>query len=156
MSSKVWEVHPAFCALLYASLVDGYNSKCKVLIPIYLPYILVPILLHKESRRSLPKTSASKFHKWLQNEPHIVVGLDKRINSLEPYISRSSMFLNAQGLLAVDNEFRISISNRSKFKKMAKDAEYISEYIEAAKNFGEICGKFNSESTMLTLLGVKL
>ncbi|ATG77171.1 three component ABC system middle component [Pseudoalteromonas sp. 1_2015MBL_MicDiv] len=149
-------LNPAFCALLYSSIVDGYNSKALKKIPLYLPYILIPIILHKESRLVLPKTAASKFHLWLQNEPQIVVGLTERVNSLEPYISKSSLLLRGQGIIDLDEDFRVSLIDNKKINKMIKNAEYISEYTFAAKKLGAICGRFNCESTMLALLGIKL
>ncbi|ELI5735503.1 hypothetical protein RRK63_004246 [Vibrio fluvialis] len=149
-------LNPAFCALIYASIVEGYNSKSKSKIPIYLPYVLMPIVLHKESRRSIPRTTRSKFHIWLQNEPQIVVGLTERVNSLENYVSKGSMLLKSNGFISLDDEFRVLLVNSIKLRKLIRNAEYISEYTDSAKRLGTICGNFNSESTILALLGVNL
>ncbi|WGS60302.1 three component ABC system middle component [Vibrio lentus] len=149
-------LNPAFCALIYASIVDGYNSKSKLKIPMYMPYVLMPVVLHKESRRAIPGTSRSKLHIWLQNEPQITIGLTDRINNLESYISRGSMILKSNNFMVLDENFRISLKNKRKLQTMIKESEYISEYTNRARCLGNICGSFNSESTLLALLGVKL
>lgn len=149
-------LNPAFCSLIYASIVDGYNSKNKKSIPIYMPYILLPIVLHRESREKIPNTSITKFHLWIQSEGQIVMGLDERIKRLKPFVSNSSMFLFGQGLLCLDDDYRLSIKNQKKTKQIINKAEYVAEYTRSAKVLGAICGKFDSDSTILALLGVKL
>ncbi|EGR1391767.1 hypothetical protein ACCF70_000683 [Vibrio parahaemolyticus] len=149
-------LNPAFCALVYASIVEGYNSTSKSKIPIYMPYILMPIVLHKDSRRVIPTSTRSKFHIWLQNEPQITIGLTDRINSIESHVSKGSMLLNSHGFISMDDESRIFLKRKQHLKNMIEQSEFISEYTNSAKRLGSICGRFNSESTALALLGVKL
>ncbi|APX06736.1 hypothetical protein BWP24_11375 [Vibrio campbellii] len=149
-------LNPAFCALIYASIVEGYNSKSKSKIPMYMPYVLMPIVLHKESRGVIPGSARSKFHIWLQSEPQLVVGLTDRINGVERYVSRCSMLLKANGFISFDDEFRIRLEKPSKIRGIIKKSDCVLEYTETAKRLGSICGSFNSDSTILALLGVKL
>ena len=149
-------LNPAFCGLVYASLVDGYNSKSKKSIPFYLPYILLPIVLHKESRFKIPSTSISKFHIWLQQSEEIKIGLKNRSKNLKPFVSNAALFLHGQGLISSDDNFRIDIQNHKKLNKIINSSISIKEYTKKAKTLGAICGKTNSNTTLLALLGVTL
>lgn len=149
-------LNPAFCGLVYASIVDGFNSKSSTLIPFYLPYILMPIVLHKESRLAIPATSVSKFHIWLQGNEQIKIGLARRIKSLEPYVSDASMFLHGQGYIESTTDFCIKLKKTSTMKKIVNSSESIVEYTTKAQTLGAICGKNNSVLSILALLGVQL
>ena len=148
-------LNPAFCGLIYASIVTGYNLKSRSSIPYYLPYILMPIILHKESRLKIPDTSATKFHSWLQNSEEIKIGLAERAVNLKPFVSEAVMFLHGQGHIKSDSEFGISVVKQSSINTMLKNSPMISDYIKKAKTIGAMCGKNNSALTIMALLGVQ-
>lgn len=149
-------LNPAFCGLIYASIVEGYNSKSTTIIPFYLPYILMPMILHKESRLQIPSTSATKFHIWLQGAEQIKMGLPERARSLKPFVSEAAMFLHGQGFIELDEKLGVKIKKPAEMKKNISKSESTTEYTRKAKTLGAICGKNNSELSILALLGVQL
>lgn len=149
-------LNPAFCGLIYASLVEGYNSKSAVIIPFYLPYILMPIILHKESRLQIPSTSVTKFHVWLQGVEQIKMGLPDRTRHLRPFVSEAAMFLHGQGFIELDKKMGIKIKGQGKMSKILSKSESITEYTRKAKTLGAMCGKNSSDLSILALLGVQL
>lgn len=148
-------LNPAFCALVYASIVEGYNSKSSTTIPFYLPYILMPIVLHKESRLQIPATSATKFHAWIQKSEQIKIGLPERARSLKSFVSDATMFLHGQGYIESDEKMGIRINNSGKIKKIINKSESIAEYTRKARTLGAMCGKNNSDISILAILGVQ-
>ncbi|MBL4746985.1 MAG: hypothetical protein JKY08_11555 [Flavobacteriaceae bacterium] len=149
-------LNPAFCGAVYVAMVDGYNSKSESNIPIYLPYVLMPIILHKDSRNTIPSTAITKFHSWIQSKEQVKIGLHKRVKSLEPFISEAMLFLSGQGLLMIDDLGAIELTSKTKINKIIKNSESISEYIRKAKTLGTICGNTHSDSTILALLGLQI
>jgi hypothetical protein len=149
-------LNPAFCGLVYASIVEGFNSKSITTIPFYLPYILMPIVLHKESRLQIPSTTATKFHSWIQNAEQIKIGLPERARSLKPFVSEAATFLHGQGHIESDETLGIKIKELRKMKKIISESEATTEYTRKAKILGAICGKNNSDLSILALLGVQL
>jgi ABC-three component (ABC-3C) system Middle Component 3 len=149
-------LNPAFCGLIYASIVDGYNSKSEGAIPFYLLYILMPIVLHKESRQTIPKSSLTKFLTWIQQSEQIKIGLPERAISLKPFVSEAAIFLHGQGHIESDQKLGIRTTNTTKIKNIVKKSESIKEYTRKAKTLGAMCGKNNSDLSILALLGVRL
>lgn len=148
-------LNPAFCGLIYASIVEGFNAKSNTPIPFYLPYILMPLVLHKESRLLIPSTSIKKFHGWLHENEQIKMGLAERAKGLKPFVSQAMTFLHGQEYISIDQGSGIRIKNLKKLKAIINKSDSIAEYLIKAKTLGAICGKNNSEISILALLGVR-
>ena len=149
-------LNPAFCGLVYASIVEGYNLKSTSSIPFYLPYFLMPIVLHKESRLQIPRTSVSKFHLWIQDTEQIKIGLPERAKNLKPYVSNASMFLHGQGYIKTDANLGVKIVNSKQIKSHINKSQSIENYTRKAKTLGAICGKHNNNLSILVFLGVQV
>jgi hypothetical protein len=149
-------LNPAFCATVFLSVVDGYNSKTNTKIPLYLPYILLAIILHKPSRVSIPKTSVTKFQPWIQGNSEVRIGLSNRVRSLKPYVSNALMLLFSDGVISLDDKGDIDIIDVKKAKKIMNFSKDIEMYTKKARTLGTICAKNNSDMTILALLGVSL
>ena len=58
--------NPAFCALLLREAVRGFAEVSPSGMPHPLVFLLLPIVLHKATRESLPGSITTKMHPWLQ------------------------------------------------------------------------------------------
>lgn len=149
-------LNPAFCGVVCVAIVEGYNSKSKTNIPFYLPYILLPIVLHLESRTAIPSTSVTKFHLWIQGHDHLRIGFVERTRNLEQFVSEGMRFLHGQGLIEIDDEANIILTNTAFKNKVLSKSQAISEYVKKAKIIGSMCGKTNSGTAVLAMLGIRL
>jgi hypothetical protein len=66
--------------------------------PYSLAFLLLPIVLHKATRESLPLTIATKMHPWLQEHQEARVGFSQRCASVAAH-TREAILFAARGTL---------------------------------------------------------
>lgn len=90
--------NPAFCALLVREGVLGFMEVKPAGMPYPLAFLLLPIVLHKVTRGSLPPTIATKMHPWLQDHQEARVGFSERCAAVAAY-TREAVLFAARGAL---------------------------------------------------------
>jgi hypothetical protein len=88
--------NPAFCALLVREGVLGFLEVSPAGMPYPLVFLLLPIVLHKNTRESLPQTSRTKMHPWLQDHQEARVGFAERCAAVAAY-TREAILFGARG-----------------------------------------------------------
>ena len=64
-------LNPAFCGEVLRVAIKSYEDEKKEPFPFPLLFIILPIILHKEIRNSLPKSKAKKFYEWVEEHEKI-------------------------------------------------------------------------------------
>ena len=100
--------NPAFCGILLRAAVNGYAVGSKNSMPFELSAIVLPIVLHAPTRRTLPTTVRTKFHAWLALDPEVRIGLSERIRILVPYTKEAIIFSANQQLIALGPNLSLS------------------------------------------------
>ncbi len=96
-------LNPAFCArILYGSIVS-YKKECQRDFPFVLSYLVLSIVLHKETRQRIK--TVTHMQVWLQKNQELLIGYAKRTKSLVPITSEAIEFLlqNATASFNGDN-----------------------------------------------------
>lgn len=84
-------LNPAFCArIIYGSIVS-YKKECQRDFPFVLSYLVMPIVLHKETRQRIK--TVTHMQVWLQRNQELLIGYAKRAKSLVPITSEAIEFL---------------------------------------------------------------
>lgn len=108
-------LNPAFCArILYGSIVS-YKKECQRDFPFVLSYLVLPIVLHKETRQRIK--TVTHMQVWLQKNQELLIGYAKRTKSLVPITSESIEFL-LQNTTASFNGDNIVITHPLKPSKL--------------------------------------
>lgn len=61
--------------------------------PFPLAFLVLPLVLHRATRESLPKTTATALHAWLQARPEARLGFAARARQLAP-VTREAILLS--------------------------------------------------------------
>ena len=89
--------NPAFCALLLREAVRGFDEVSPSGMPHPLVFLLLPIVLHKATRESLPGLITTKMHPWLQEHQEARIGFCERCAAILPHTREAILFaMNAQ------------------------------------------------------------
>lgn len=84
--------NPAFCALLIRDGVSGFMESRPGGMPYPLVFLLLPIVLHKATRESLPATIATKMHPWIQQHQEARVGFSARCAAVAGHTREAILF----------------------------------------------------------------
>ena len=88
-------LNPSFCAILLYSAIFEYQKKAKNNMPFSLLYLVMPIVLHKNTRNRV--NSRENMVVWLQRNPDVLIGFADRAKSLIGFTNEAIEFLLFQG-----------------------------------------------------------
>jgi hypothetical protein len=129
-------LNPAFGAVLLAEAVAHYDDKARRGLPFALAFLILPIVLHENTRRSLPKTTLTALLPWVQDHRESLVGFSDRVRQLQA-VSREALLFGLQTeVLRIDEHGLVKIGSRRK-SVTAKRAPY---FTDEANECVERCG----------------
>lgn len=100
-------INPAFGALILNAAALGHIKETETGMPFIASFLVLPAILHKDTRVSLPRTLRTKMHSWVADHGEIRAGFSSRARSIVPY-TREALFFGAnQRLLTLDNDGRL-------------------------------------------------
>lgn len=151
-------LNPAFCSILLRNAIKGYESQKKQGMPYSLLFLVLPIVLHGSTRNTLPETTRTKLHIWLQRQPEARVGFGDRTSNLVPYTKEALIFGMQTGIVNISDDGKFTCVKR-KLKPISavswssdtepaiccKKAEFIGRWLAQA---GEV-------STIYTMWGIR-
>lgn len=150
-------LNPAFCCLNIASASAGYSESNDQPLPFALAFMVLPIVLHKATRETLPNTSRTSMPAWLQEHPEARLGFHQRLMSLRPHTKEALFYGMTFGWIEIDNTGVIrytapnALLNRA-VRSLAGDAR---DCVSRARQFGKWLGTTSSIETTMALWGIR-
>lgn len=150
-------LNPAFCSAVLTSTVDDYIEATPAGMPFVLAFLVLPVVLHKQTRGALPNNIRTSLAAWMENNPNARVGLVERIRSLTPYTREALLFGAARRSIAFSDSGRIVLnggfSGLRKFLRTTTDETRAC--IDKARFLGRWFAGGGTEQTVLSLWGVR-
>lgn len=115
-----------------------------------LSFLIVPLVLDRSSRESLPRTTATHLATWVDRNPIIRAELPGRAVALTPRVLESLRFGAREGMLAFEDGFLYG-----RVTGVARDAALV-PLVSSAALLGRWFCKAQSTSTVFALFGVGL
>jgi len=114
-------LNPAFCAQILYGAIMAYKKECKRDFPFLLSYLVLPIILHKDTRQRIKIVTHMQV--WLQRNPELLIGYAKRAKSLVPITSEAIEFLLQNGIASFNGDSIIIICplKTSKLKSISDE-----------------------------------
>lgn len=149
-------LNPGFCAMLLWHAAQGYASERTVPMAVELSFLVLPFVLHKETRESLPANIRTSLLTWLAEHAIVRTRLGERAAALRGFTKESLIFGGSHGLLSLaqdgvranaDMKKRVNAALRStsdEVRECAKRAEFLGRWLEKA----------GGTETVMALLGV--
>src|SRR5690348_456839 len=85
-------LNPAFCSLLLRASAQGYSRNDSNYLPVSVGFLVLPIVLHKQTREAMPHTARSKLHVWIRENPIVRIGFSRRASELVPFTREALLF----------------------------------------------------------------
>jgi hypothetical protein len=143
-------LNPALLALVTAAAARGYERTGGGPMPWPFAYVVAPMVLHRGTRDSLPRTTTTHLANWLAANPVLHAGFAGRAHALAGVVREGIRFGLAQSVLTLDDVGRISGDVDA---RAARGTE-VSELISKAGLVGRWFTKIDQPATAFVLLGV--
>lgn len=96
--------NPAFCVTLLARAIDDFSKKTKTPMPFSLAFLVLPIVLHRGTRTSLPASTVTSVLAWVQDNREQLVGFATRVQRLTGITREAVLFgIHHETLVATAN-----------------------------------------------------
>jgi hypothetical protein len=128
--------NPAFCGEIIRRTVSQYNLGGEEF-PFLLTYLILPIVLHKQTRSAMPNSTATYFHSWVEENEHLFVNFSERVKEMNPFTKESAMFLLNQNSIKITDSGNLTIVQPYRKKLLTGDGiEEVKEIFRKAELLG--------------------
>jgi hypothetical protein len=97
-------LNPAFCSLLLQESIASYFKYRERGMPYPLAFLVLPLVLHKKTRKMLPSTSPVTLHEWINNHPEVNFMFVERTRRLVLYTKESLIFGIHQRTISISDK----------------------------------------------------
>lgn len=88
-------LNPAFCGRLLIECAEQYGRP----LPFEFAVLVLPIVLHRDTRTKLPRSIATSMQTWIERNPEVRVGFAERVRDLAPFTREALRFSLAHAQL---------------------------------------------------------
>lgn len=145
--------NPAFCGAVIATVVEAYQSESNKAFPFPVAYLLLPVLLTKETRDTLPVSVKQPMHAWIQNNPKVRIGFGPRCKDLLNISHDAITFLLQTKYLRMSNDSDLILLKPLKIKNLTSDE--VQHIMKKAVLLGKWLAHSGSPCTIFTMWGVR-
>lgn len=134
-------LNPAFCGEVIRRTVWAFNKNSEDKIPYSLLFLILPIVLHKQTREKMPIRSSTYFHSWVDCNEYLFIDFAKRVRLLKPYTKESIMFLLKYKVISILDDGKFEIVDP--YRKRYPEGEFTDEVYQILKK-AELLGRWLS------------
>lgn len=104
--------NPAFCCVVLSASVAGYSTQEPRGMHFSLAYVVLPLVLHKQTRDALPMNTRTSLAAWLEENPSSRIQFHERVKSLKPFVGEAIIFGDRYKWLSIqDGYIKCSVSD---------------------------------------------
>ena len=151
-------LNPAFCGFLIRSAVISYTEIRPDGMPFALSFLVLPIVLHLNTREALPRDVRTTLISWLERNPEARVAFDIRVRSLTPFTRESMLFLMHSDLLVLSSDGALLATKTAPIANQAtiiRGSEETAACVNRATFIGRWLALSGDAPTVYALFGVR-
>jgi len=150
-------LNPSFCASLLWHAAKGYASSDDGYMSFEESFLVLPFVLHRETRDTLPRSTRTSLAVWIQEHPLAPARIAGRAKALVPFTKESLLFGGTHSFVAIDAG-RI-VPQLEWQSRVTRVIRHSSDEVRFCLRRAEFIGKWfagvGSSETVLALLGVR-
>jgi hypothetical protein len=143
--------NPAFCVTLLAKTADEFAKKAQRPLPFSLTFLVLPIVLHQETRLTLPVTTITALLPWIQEHREQVVDFALRVQRLRAITQEAIVFGVQHAILALTETGDIAVGVKRQTTTERRTALFTDEARECVERAGFIGRWFAAAGTVATI-----
>ncbi len=147
----------AFSARVLRASIKAYQEEVKYGMPFALTFLVLPIVLYKPLRRSLPRDVRTKMHIWLRENQPAKIQFPARTRSLVSITKESLMFGIHQSVINLGENADFTSTTKQFRKRSATnlDTEEVKEIERRAQFLGKWFAKAGSVSSIYMMWSIR-
>lgn len=150
-------LNPSFCSILLWSAASGHAAAGEGLLAFEETFLVLPLVLHRATRESLPRTIRTSLAVWLTDNPLARGRVAVRARMLVPYTKEAVLFGGNHGLFEIRGG--MLVPNRDWSKPISQSSSNTSDEVRDCAKRAEFVGawfaKAGAASSVLALFGVR-
>lgn len=143
-------LNPALVSTIVASAADQYGRNAAGPMPFELSFLLTPLVLHRDTRLSLPQRTDSHLTKWVSSHAVLAAGFGARAKSLVEPTREGLRFGVREGVIVFDGRTITGLIGSTRPARIGD----VADVMKKAGFVGRWFAKLDSPTTAFALLGV--
>lgn len=154
---EAYLLNPAFCCTILAATMSDYVNTKKEGIPFPLLFMVLPIVLHKFTRNSLPPSIRTSMAAWLQENAFARVLFYERLVSLKPHTREAIQFgmLRDWIVMGPGGLWRTTLDESDVHSDIQRLTDEARECVMRARFVGRWFAAAGTASTIMALWGIR-
>lgn len=148
-------LNPAFCGELVRRCSQEYtkSEKSSGALPFQLSFVLIPFILHKATRETLPKSIKKSFISWIEENQSIKMEIPDLVKRTVPFTKEAIMFLITYEIIKINSKGELSVLQKASKQKFTGE---VGECYEKAEFLGKWLASSGSPQSIFITLGIKV
>ena len=150
-------LNPSFCSCLLWHAASGYERAVQTPLPFDLAFVVLPIVLHRQTRESLPRAARTSLAVWIDEHPLARSYVADRARVLLTFTKEAMIFGGMYGLL--DLAGVKVMANAGWKKRIDADLKTATDEVRECAKRAEFVGKWlagsGNSGTVMAILGVR-
>jgi hypothetical protein len=150
-------LNPAFAGLLLYSAAKSYQEQAGHGMPMALTALVLPFVLHKGTRESLPRDTRTTLLAWLEAHQDILMDFAPKVRSVLPYTREAILFLTIREALrpALGGLLEIGTGHVGSATPVANQSEEVRACVNRAQFVGRWLAQAGEPVTIYQALGIQ-
>lgn len=145
-------LNPAFCGTVIHFFINEYQKLHIKGVPFHLTFLVLPIILSKKIRDTLPRNSSKNLITWIEDNQLVKKDLPNLIKNIVPYTKESIMFLLMYEFIAVNEFGNLVVINQP---PKIKNNNEVTECYKKSELLGKLLSKVDNNQFIFVNLGIK-
>lgn len=150
-------LNPAFCGEVLRRTIWSFNQNDKdENMPFSLAFLVLPIVLHKDTREKMPLRSSTYFHSWVDSNEQLFIDFANRVKLLTPYTKESIMFLLKHNAILINDNGGFEVVEPYRKRNVRGDSiEEVNSILKKAELLGKWLRLTGNPQTIYMFLKIK-
>lgn len=150
-------LNPGFCVNLLWNAARGYASESSNGLSFEESFLILPFVLHRETREKLPRSSRTSLAVWLEENPLARNRIASRAQLLVPFTKEALTFGGLHGFIRLnggklyaENTWKNEVS-----RALTESSDEVRMCIKRADFVGKWFAQTGGTSTVFALIGIR-
>jgi hypothetical protein len=143
--------NPAFCSMLIGKTASDYQKKSSRALPFPLAFIVLPIVLHNDTRHALPHSTITSLLSWVQENREVLVDFALRMQRLRDITRETILFATQLDTLALSADGGLIVGDKHRTATDARTGLFTDEARQCVERAGFLGRWFAAAGTTATI-----
>lgn len=150
-------LNPGFCANLLWHGALGHMAENRAAMPLEESFLVLPFVLHRETREALPRNTRTSLPVWLNENPLARSQVVTRARALVPFTKEALIFAGVRGFIALnDTRLHADANWGAAVNRVLKESSAeVNLCAKRAFFLGKWFAKTGSATTVLAIMGAR-